>query len=147
MEMILGLRFLFENYEHRAWYWELVETSRKVILTSGLILVGQESRSYIGLAWVIAGIYGMLFSWIKPIRDATENRLMATSLAVTVVNLGVGAVSRIPAENISASVDTDMDAVSLKILVIGANSLVISLLLGEIIKVIVICSNGGYSNK
>ena len=147
MEMILGLRFLFENYEHRAWYWELVETSRKVILTSGLILVGQESRSYIGLAWVIAGIYGMLFSWIKPIRDATENRLMATSLAVTVVNLGVGAVSRIPAENISASIDTDMDAVSLKILVIGANSLVISLLLGEIIKVIVFSSNGGYSNK
>ena len=82
---------------------ELVETSRKVILTSGLILVGEESRSYIGLAWVIAGMYGMLFSWMKPIRDASENRLMATSLAVTLFNLGVGAVSRIPAENISTS--------------------------------------------
>jgi len=132
MEIISGLRFLFENYEHRAWYWELVETSRKVILTSGLILVGQESRSYIGLAWVIAGMYGMLFSWIKPIRDVTENRLMATSLAVTVLNLGVGAVCRIPAENISASIDTDMDAVSFKILVLGANSLVIGLLVGKI---------------
>ena len=136
MELISGLRFLFENYEHRAWYWELVETSRKVILTSGLILVGQESRSYIGLAWVIAGMYGMMFSWIKPIRDAAENRLMATSLAVTVVNLGVGAVSRIPAENISASIDTDMDAVSLKILVLGANSLVIALLVGKIIELV-----------
>ena len=133
MELISGLRFLFENYERRAWYWELVETSRKVILTSGLILVGQESRSYIGLAWVIAGMYGMLFSWIKPIADVTENRLMATSLAVTVVNLGVGAVSRIPAENISASIDTDMDAVSLKILIFGANSLVILQLVGKII--------------
>jgi len=132
MELISGLRFLFENYESRAWYWELVETSRKVILTSGLILVGQESRSYIGLAWVIAGMYGMLFSWIKPIRDVTENRLMATSLAVTVVNLGVGAVSRIPAENISASIDTDVDAVSLKILVFGTNSLVIGFLVGTI---------------
>ena len=132
MELISGLRFLFENYEHRAWYWELVETSRKVILTSGLILVGQESRSYIGLAWVIAGMYGMLFSWIKPIRDATENRLMATSLAVTVFNLGVGAVNRIPAENISVSIDTHMDAVSFKILVIGANTLVIGLLAGKI---------------
>ena len=136
MEIISGLRFLFENYEHRSWYWELVETSRKVILTSGLILVGQESRSYIGLAWVIAGMYGMLFSWIKPIRDATENRLMATSLAVTVVNLGVGAVSRIPAENISGSTDTDMDAVSLKMLILGANTLVIGLLLGKIIVLI-----------
>ena len=136
MEMISGLRFLFENYEHRSWYWELVETSRKVILTSGLILVRQESRSYIGLAWVIAGMYGMLFSWIKPIRDVTENRLMATSLAVTVVNLGVGAVSRIPAEDISDSISTNMDAVSLKILILGSNALVIGLLLGKIIVII-----------
>ena len=50
-EMITGLHFLFENYKRASWYWELVEMSRKVILTSGLILVGQESRSYIGLAW------------------------------------------------------------------------------------------------
>ena len=125
METIPGLGFLFENYEHRFWYWELVETSRKVILTSGLILVGEESRSYIGLAWLIAGMHGMLFSWIKPIRDLTENRLMATSLAVTVVNLGVGATSRIPAENIPASIDASMDAVSFKILIFGANALVI----------------------
>ena len=92
--------FLFENYTPRSWFWELVEMSRKVILTSGLILVGQESRSYIGLAWVIAGMYGMLFAWIRPIQDSTDNRLMTVSLAITVVNLGVGAVSRIPAEQI-----------------------------------------------
>ncbi|XP_078345370.1 cysteine repeat modular protein A-like [Oculina patagonica] len=128
VEVISGLRFLFENYKTRSWYWELVEMSRKVILTSGLILVGQESRSYIGLGWVIAGMYGILFSWIKPIRDVTENRLMTISLAVTVVNLGIGAVSRIPAENIAASIDTYTDAVLFKILVLGANTLVIGLI-------------------
>ena len=42
-------------------------------------------------------------------------------------------MSRIPAENISGSTDTDMDAVSLKILILGANTLVIGLLLGKII--------------
>ena len=96
IEMITGLRFLFENYKPCSWYWELVEMSRKVVLTSGLVLVGQESRSYIGLSWVIAGRYGMLFSSVSPIEDTSENRLMSTSLAVTVVNLGIGAVSRIP---------------------------------------------------
>ncbi len=131
-EMITGLRFLFENYKTRSWYWELVEMSRKVILTSGLILVGQESRSYIGLAWVVAGMYGMLFCWFKPIQDAFENRLMSTSLAVTVVNLGIGAVSRIPAENIPESIDRYTDAVILKILILGANTLVIGLLVGKI---------------
>ena len=55
--IIAGLRFLFENYKPSSWYWELVEMTRKVILTSGLIIVGQESRSYIGLALVIAGMY------------------------------------------------------------------------------------------
>ena len=132
MEMISALRFLFENYKHHSWYWELVEMSRKVILTSGIILVGHESRSYIGLAWVIAGMFGILFSWIKPIRDVTENRLMATSLAITVVNLGIGAVSRIPAENLPSSIDTYTDAILFKVLVIGANALVIGLLAGKI---------------
>ena len=130
-EIISGLRFLFENYNPRTWYWELVEMSRKVILTSGLILVGQESRSYIGLAWVMAGMYGMLFSWMRPIGDLTENRLMTVSLAVTVFNLGVGAVSRIPAENISPSIDHYLDAVIFKGLIIGANTLVIALPVGK----------------
>ena len=132
-EMITGLRFLFENYKLVSWYWEFVEMSRKVVLTSGLILVGQESRSYIGLAWVIAGMYGMFFAWFKPIQDSTENRLMTISLAVTVVNLGVGAVSRIPAENVPTSIDPYTDAVLFKMLIFGANTLVIGLVIGKII--------------
>ena len=127
-EIFEGLRFLSDNYEPRTWYWELVEMSRKIVLTSGLILVGQESRSFIGLAWVVAGIYGIQFSWMKPIQDPFENRLMTTSIAVTVVNLGIGAVSRIPAENISNVLDKHMDTTTMKILIFGANTLVIGLL-------------------
>ena len=129
-ELVSGLRFLFQNYKSRSWYWELVEMSRKVIVTSGLILVGQESRSYIGLAWVIAGMYGVVFAWIRPIQDVFENRLMTASLAITVVNLGIGAVSRIPAENLPSPSTSDQytDTVVFNILVLGANTLVIGLL-------------------
>ena len=133
-QIISGLRFLFENYKTHSWYWELVEMTRKVILTCGLIFVGQESRSYIGLALVIAGMYGFLFSWVKPLQDATENRLMTTSLAVTVVNLVVGAVSKIPAENVNGRIGPDTDALLFKILVFAANLLVIGQLLGKIIR-------------
>lgn len=129
MEMIDGLRFLFENYKSEAWYWELIEMSRKVVLTSGVILVGQESRSYIGLAWVVAGMFGVLFCWVKPIKDASENLLMSASLAVTIVNVGIGAVSRIPAENITDTVDQHKDAAVMKILTLGANTLVIGLVI------------------
>ena len=129
MEMINGLRFLYDNYKPRSWYWELVEMSQKVILTSGLMLVGEESRSYIGLTLVIAGMYGILFSWMKPIQGGFENKMMSTSLAVTVFNVAIGAVSKIPAEDIkSSSSEAYTEAVFFNVLVLSANTLVIGLL-------------------
>ena len=126
------MRFLFVNYKTRAWYWELVETARKVILTSGLTFVGQDSRSYVGLALVITGLYGILFAWVKPLQDTMENTLMTTSVAVTVLNLVIGAVSRIPAENLATGwIGNVTDAYLFKILVFAANSLVIGLVVGK----------------
>ena len=57
---------------------------------------------------------------------------MPTSLAATVVILGIGAVSRIPAENIAASANFYTDAALFKLLVFGANALVIGQLVGKI---------------
>ena len=128
-EIVNGLRFLFENYKPRSWYWELVEMSRKVIVTSGLVLLGSGNRSYIGLTWVVGGMYGVLFAWVQPIKDGFENCLMVTSLALTVVNLGIGAVSRIPEENIPTSNDAFMDGVIFNLVVLAANALVLGLLL------------------
>lgn len=76
-------------------------------------------------------MYGVLFSWNKPIKVASENRLMSTSLVVTILNLGIGAVSRIPAENISDEVDKHKDEMAMKILILAANTLVIGLLVGK----------------
>ena len=130
-EVLTGLRFLFENYNSQSWYWEFVETVRKLVLTSGFILVGGESRAYIGLACVLSGLYGMFFAYVSPIKDKFENRLMLISLAVTFVNLGIGAVSKIPKENIPASIDPYVDSIGFNVLVIGANSLVVGLLVGK----------------
>ena len=130
-EIITGLRFLFENYNAQSWYWEFVDTVRKVVLTSGLILVGGESRAYVGLACVMSGIYGMLFAFKKPIVDPFGSKLMLASLAVTFVNLGIGTVSRIPKEGIPSSIDPYVDNILFKALVFGSNSLVIGLLVGE----------------
>ena len=127
-----GLRFLHENYNSRCWYWELVETVRKVILTSGLILVGGESRAYIGLALLSSGVYGMYFGLKMPISDPFENKLMLSSLAVTFVDLAIGAVSAIPSEGFSASVDPIVDNLVFNGLVFVANSLVIGLLVGKL---------------
>ena len=130
-ELLTGLRFLFENYRPSAWYWELVDTMRKVILTSGLILIGSESRSYAGIASIISGIYAIAFAVKKPMVDPFDNRLMLTSLAVTFINLGIGAVSKIPSENIPTSVDHSVDKIMFELLVVGANASVILLLIGK----------------
>ena len=103
--------------------------SRKMIVTSGLVMVGSETRSYVGLTWIIGGMYGILFSCVRPIQDDSQNRLMTASLAVTILNLGIGAVSRIPAENLPASDITDMNSVAFDILILGANTLVMGLLI------------------
>ena len=127
-----GLRFLHENYDPRCWYWELVETVRKVILTSGLILLGGESRAYIALALLLSGLYGMYFGLKNPIKDRFENNLMLSSLAVTFVNLAIGAVSTIPSEGYSTSVDPIVDTLVFNGLVFVANTLVIGVLVGKL---------------
>ena len=145
--MNADLSFLFKSYRPSSWYWELIEMSRKVIVTSGLLLVGQETRSYIGLTLAIAGMYGTVFCWIHPLEDAFENRLMSTSLAVTVVNLVIGAVSRIPAENLPTPTDSYTDTIVFNALVLGANTVVIALLVGTIVTPFIIISrtsNLGY---
>ena len=130
-ELVTGLRFLFENYNSRAWYWEFIEIFRKVILTSALIFLGGESRAYIGLAFLTSGAYAMLFACVSPMADPFENKLMVSSLSVTFVNLAIGAISRIPQENTPSSIDPYLDSITFNILVFGANTLVISLLVGN----------------
>ena len=130
-EVIAGLSFLFQNYKIRRWYWEFVETARKVILTSGIILLGAESRAYIGMALILSGFYGMFFAHMKPIEDPSENSLMLSSLAVTHVNIVIGAVSRIPEEVALDTLYPNLEKVLFDILVIGANVLVILILLGK----------------
>ena len=53
---------------------------------------------------------------------------MTTSVAVTVFNLGIGSVSKIPAENVPTSTDSYIDTVTFNILILGANTSVIALL-------------------
>ena len=130
-EVIAGLSFLFQNHKIRRWYWEFVETARKVILTSGIILLGAESRAYIGMALILSGFYGMFFAHMKPMEDPSDNSLMLSSLAVTYVNIVIGAVSRIPEEVALDTLYPNLEKVLFDILVIGANVLVILILLGK----------------
>ena len=110
-----------------------------MILTSGIILLGAESRAYIGMALILSGFYGMFFAHMKPIEDPSENSLMLSSLAVTYVNLVIGAVSRIPEEEaLSSTMYPNLEKVLFDILVVGANALFDILVVGANVLVILI---------
>ena len=53
--LALGLRFLYENYTDSCWFWEAVDVLRKITLTSGVVFIGIQSRTAVGVTALIAG--------------------------------------------------------------------------------------------
>ncbi|XP_044184238.1 uncharacterized protein LOC114974603 [Acropora millepora] len=128
-EVVEGLRFIYENYNERSWYWEIVETIRKLILTSGLSLIGTEGRTYIGMAAVASGFYAVAYAQAQPIVDKFEHQLQLVSLVATFFNLSVGVLLRIPSEMVDYSIEKDKGAIGITIVLVAANVMVIGLVL------------------
>lgn len=59
-----GAKFLYENYEQELWYWEIIETFWKLLITSGIVLTGKVTRSTIGISSVISGKMFFLLLWL-----------------------------------------------------------------------------------
>ena len=132
-EIATGMSFIYENYSDNCWFWETVKLVRKLLLTSILVLVGTESRSYIGSAAICSGFYAILYALFKPIPDAFEYWLQMSSLAVTFVNLMIGLMLKIPDENIVSAADREFDAAITAVLLVAANFQVTTIAFGKII--------------
>ena len=130
-EIVEGIRFIYENYNERCWYWEIVETIRKLILTSCLSLIGAEGRTYIGMAAMASGFYAVAHAQARPILDKFEHLLQLSSLVATFFNLSVGVLLRIPSEMVNYSIEKDKDSVGVTVLLVTANVMVIGLVVSE----------------
>ena len=130
-EIVEGIRFIYENYNERCWYWEIVETIRKLILTSCLSLIGAEGRTYIGMAAMASGFYAVAHAQARPIPDKFEHLLQLSSLVATFFNLSVGVLIRIPSEMVNYSIEKDKDSVGVTVLLVTANVMVIGLVVSE----------------
>lgn len=131
VEIVEGMRFIYENYNERCWYWEIVETIRKLILTSCLSLIGAEGRTYIGMAAMASGFYAVAHAQARPIPDKFEHLLQLSSLVATFFNLSVGVLLRIPSEMVNYSIEKDKDSVGVSVLLVTANVMVIGLVVSE----------------
>ena len=53
--VVAAMSFLYENYAENCWYWEIIEMTRKLLMTSSLALIGAEGRNSLGVASMLSG--------------------------------------------------------------------------------------------
>lgn len=79
-ESIQYLAPLAEDYEPWCWWYEVVECSRKVVLTSLSTFWFQEQSNKLVLGISLAAFYIVVFTNVRPLRGRFDNALMETSL-------------------------------------------------------------------
>ena len=131
-QMAFAVLFLHENYSPSCWYWESIEMVRKVILSAGVVFVGSESRTQVGIAAMISGVFAMLHGRFRPISDRFEDCLQMTSLLVTSFNLSIGVLLKIPSDDVAGNVGAKNDNEGLGILLLVTNAFVISIVFGKV---------------
>ena len=85
---LMSKGFLFENYKPECWWYEIVETIRRLMLTSvlGLIEPGTDSQLAVG---TVLSVFGYGFScYFRPYLEARDNLLsILSSLQIFVIML------------------------------------------------------------
>jgi hypothetical protein len=125
-----GLSLFYENYKPSCWYWEAVEMIRKLVLISGLTLIGEHSRTQIGLGAIISALFAILYVYLRPIANKFENLLQTVALMAIFLNLGIGVMLKISDDEISPVVNQRNDKVGVSVLLIVINVAVIAIVTG-----------------
>ena len=130
-----ALRFTYENYKAKFWYWEVVEMARKLIMTTGAALFLYHTK--IGLStMIIVGIaFAILHAIKKPIKDNFENLLQMLSLWIIPINLSAGAVIQSSISGRKGMKGHGPESWKVGMFLIVINSLLIVLIVGRFAKI------------
>jgi hypothetical protein len=72
------LAFLWQAYEPQYWYWEVVETTRRIMLTAVLSVAGPGTSEQSVLSVLLALMYIKLYSHYNPYQDDSDDVLAET---------------------------------------------------------------------
>jgi hypothetical protein len=78
-EYLQSILLLFEAYEPQYWYWEVIETIRRLMLTGVLVLIAQGSAVQIVAGIVFAIFFLMLYDSYSPFVDPIIGQFEAVS--------------------------------------------------------------------
>ncbi len=79
--------FLCENYKAQFWYWEIIELSRKILQTLFILLFGPEDHFSLFASVVLSVFFLLIHAYLKPMKDAAEQRLQMCSLGTIFLNM------------------------------------------------------------
>lgn len=91
-DIAFGLRVFFENYKKQFWFWEITEMYRKLVLISLIFLFGSESLSQIAFTVVTVSVFGVAYTFFRPIKGKFEDRLQTFVLWIIFFDVCLGAI-------------------------------------------------------
>jgi hypothetical protein len=68
-EKLLSLKFLYGSYHPHYWWWEMVETSQRLLLTGILVLISQGSAIQIIVGALLTLFFLQLYDKCEPFSD------------------------------------------------------------------------------
>lgn len=80
MLQLRSLSILFDVYEPRFWFWEVIETVYRLCLTGVLVLVNEGSSTQILMGLLFSLVFIKLYELCKPYQDHVIQRIKDISL-------------------------------------------------------------------
>jgi hypothetical protein len=78
-QRLKSILLLFEAYEPRYWYWEVIETTKRLMLTGVLVLIAQGSAVQIIVGICLSLFFLVLYDTYSPFADPIVGRVEAVS--------------------------------------------------------------------
>ncbi|GMH88575.1 hypothetical protein TrST_g11202 [Triparma strigata] len=94
-EGIIGISFLYESYKPQYWWFELAETSRRLMMTGILSVIEPGSETQLFAAILIAILACVMTAWCSPYIDKRDNVIaVSMNLQIAMISLSALALKR-----------------------------------------------------
>ena len=135
--MTSALKFSFENYHARCWYWEVIEMIRKLLMTIGIVLFLRHTKIGLTCTIIVAMIFTVLHAIIKPLKNEFESAAQFLSLVLVPLNLAYGSVLQSQDTQNASITSEEKDSYYEGIFLVIINSTLIIIVIVRIIIIIV----------
>lgn len=86
---------LWEPYKPDRYYWEIVEFSRRVLLTGVGVFIFPDSAAQVAVIVLLAGGYGIVFEVLAPYKRSSNTWLYRAGYIVVVLSMYLGLLLKI----------------------------------------------------